>query len=121
LPQAPQPLGQVASARNGRAIKQHHGGWKSLWRSACSTAVQRRWLDKLVGSWPLPRGTSVTKTTWNGVPVEVVMADQARPRTRSDNTGQATGSGRGTSVITVVHFHGGGYCVGSPAEARDWP
>jgi acetyl esterase/lipase len=82
--------------------------------------VQRRRLDKLVGSWPLPRGTSVTKTTWNGVPVEVVMADQARPRTRSDDTGQATRSGRGTAVVTVVHFHGGGYCVGSPAEARDW-
>lgn len=82
--------------------------------------VQRRRLDKLVGSWPLPRGISVTKATWNGVPVEVVTADQTRPRTRSDDTGQAVGSARRTAVVTVVHFHGGGYCVGSPAEARDW-
>jgi epsilon-lactone hydrolase len=82
--------------------------------------VQRRRLDKLVGSWPLPRGTSVTKTAWNGVPVEVVTAGQARPRTRLDATGQATGSARDTAAVTVIHFHGGGYCVGSPAEARAW-
>ena len=63
--------------------------------------VQRRRLNRLVGPWPLPRGTSVTKTAWNGVPGEVVTAG-------------------GTAAVTVVHFHGGGYCVGSPAEARDW-
>lgn len=50
-------------------------------------------------SWPLRRGTSVTKTALNGVRVEVVTAT-------------------GTPAVTVVHFHGGGYCVGSPAEAR---
>ena len=82
--------------------------------------VQRRRLDKLMGSWPLPRGTSVTKTVWDGVPVQVVTADQARSRTRSDGTGQATGSARGTAVVTVVHLHGGGYCAGSPAQAQDW-
>jgi epsilon-lactone hydrolase len=71
--------------------------------------VQRRRLDKIMGPWPLPRGTSVTKTAWNGVPLEVVMV-----------TGQATGPGGGGGAVTVVHFHGGGYCVGSPAEARDW-
>lgn len=47
-------------------------------------------------------GTSVTKTALNGVRAEAVTA-----------------SG-GTTAVTVVHFHGGGYCVGSPAEARDW-
>jgi epsilon-lactone hydrolase len=82
--------------------------------------VQRRRLDKLVGSWPLPRGTSVVKTVWDGVLVEVVTADQARPRARSDGTGQASGSATGSTAVTVVHFHGGGYCTGSPAEARDW-
>lgn len=71
--------------------------------------VQRRRLDKLVGSWPLPRGTSVTKTAWNGVPVEVITAERARPD-----------AGAGAAAVTVAHFHGGGYCVGSPAEARDW-
>jgi acetyl esterase/lipase len=65
--------------------------------------VQRRRLDMLTGSWPLPRGTSVTKTSLNGVPVEVVTAARG-----------------GSASLTVVHFHGGGYCVGSPAEARDW-
>jgi monoterpene epsilon-lactone hydrolase len=85
--------------------------------------VQRQRLDKLVGSWPLPRGTSITKTARNGVPVEVVMAGGARPRTRSASAAQATGTAStaaGTAAVTVVHFHGGGYCVGSPAEARDW-
>jgi epsilon-lactone hydrolase len=70
--------------------------------------VQRRRLDTLMGSWPLPRGTSVTNTAWNGVPVEVVTTSQ-KPRPGSD-----------AAAVTVVHFHGGGYCVGSPAEARDW-
>ena len=82
--------------------------------------VQRRRLDRLMGPWPLPRGTSVTKTALNGVPVEVVTADRARPRIRSGRARQATGPASGTTAVTVVHFHGGGYCVGSPAEARDW-
>jgi epsilon-lactone hydrolase len=80
--------------------------------------VQRRRLDKLMGPWPLPRGTSVTKTALNGVPVEVVTAGRARPRTRS--AGQTTRPASSAAAVTVVHFHGGGYCVGSPAEARDW-
>ena len=80
--------------------------------------VQQRRLDKLVGSWPLPRGTLVAKAAWNGVLVQVVTAGQARPRTGSYGTGQATGSATGTAAVTVVHFHGGGYCVGSPAQAR---
>jgi acetyl esterase/lipase len=68
-------------------------------------AVQRRRLDRLVGSWLLPRGVSVTRTEIKGVSVEVVTSAQSRQR---------------TPQITVVHFHGGGYCVGSPAEARNW-
>jgi acetyl esterase/lipase len=82
--------------------------------------VQRQRLDKLVGSWPLPRGTSITKTAWNGVPAEVVTTGHARPRTRTGSAGQTTEAAIGTAAVTVVHFHGGGYCVGSPAEARDW-
>jgi epsilon-lactone hydrolase len=82
-----------------------------------------------MGPWPLPRGTSVTKTAVNGVPVEVVTAGRAHPRERSGSAGQtarptrSTRSARpasGTAAITVIHFHGGGYCLGSPAEARDW-
>jgi hypothetical protein len=70
-----------------------------------------------MGPWPLPRGTSVTKTALGGVPVEVVTAGRARPRTRPGSAGQTTGPAGGTAAVTVVHFHGGGYCVGSPAEA----
>ena len=82
--------------------------------------VQRRRLDKLMGPWPLPRGTSVTKAAVNGVPVEVITAGRARPRTRSGSASQAARPASDTAAVTVVHFHGGGYCVGSPAEARDW-
>jgi epsilon-lactone hydrolase len=82
--------------------------------------AQRRRLDKLVGSWPLPRGTSVTKTALNGVPVEVVTAGRPPARTRSGSAGLTARPASGTAAATVIHFHGGGYCVGSPAEARDW-
>jgi epsilon-lactone hydrolase len=78
--------------------------------------VQRRRLDRLVRSWPLPRGISVTKTALNGVPAEVVAVGQPATGT----VGQTAWSGGGTAAATVVHFHGGGYCVGSPAETRDW-
>jgi epsilon-lactone hydrolase len=81
--------------------------------------VQRRRLERIVGSWPLPRGTSVTNTTLNGVPAQVVTARQPGPGTPSA-TDRPAGPGDGTAVATVVHFHGGGYCTGSPAEARDW-
>jgi monoterpene epsilon-lactone hydrolase len=78
--------------------------------------VQRRRLERLVGAWPMPRGTSVTKTGLNGVPAEVVTTGHPGPGT----AGQTAGPGRAAAQVTVVHFHGGGYCVGSPAEARDW-
>jgi epsilon-lactone hydrolase len=81
--------------------------------------VQRRRLDWLVGSWPLPRGTSVTKTTLNGIPADVVTARQPGPGTPGAADRQAS-PGEGTAVATVVHFHGGGYCTGSPAEPKDW-
>jgi monoterpene epsilon-lactone hydrolase len=78
--------------------------------------VQRRRLDRLVGSWPLPRGTSVTKTALNGVHAEVVAVGQPG----QEAAGQTADPRGGAAVATVVHFHGGGYCVGSPAEARSW-
>lgn len=63
--------------------------------------VQRRRLDWLVGIWPLLGHPSAERTDLNGVPADVVP-------------------GSGTAAVTVVHFHGGGYCVGSPEESRDW-
>jgi monoterpene epsilon-lactone hydrolase len=64
--------------------------------------TQRRRLDRVLGATPLPRGTSVTRTRLNAVPAEIIIA-------------RGTPPGR-----TVVHFHGGGYCVGSPAVVRNW-
>jgi epsilon-lactone hydrolase len=64
--------------------------------------AQRRRLDRLMRASPLPRGATVTRTWLNGVRAEVVTASGPDP-------------GR-----TVVHFHGGGYCVGSPVMARAW-
>ena len=65
-------------------------------------AVQRRRLDQLFRASPVPRGTTVRRTIIGGVPAEVVTAGQ-------------DGLGR-----TVLHFHGGGYCVGSALLARGW-
>jgi acetyl esterase/lipase len=65
-------------------------------------AVQRRRLDQLFRASPVPRGTTVRRTIIGGVPAEVVTAGQHGP-------------GR-----TVLHFHGGGYCVGSALLARGW-
>jgi monoterpene epsilon-lactone hydrolase len=64
--------------------------------------VQRRRLDRLMRSSPVPRGTTVTETMLNGVRTEVVSVTGTSPER------------------TVVHFHGGGYCVGSAAMARTW-
>ena len=65
--------------------------------------AQRRRLDRLTRAWPVPRGTSVAESVLNGVRTEVVAA-----------------AGRAHPERTVVHFHGGGYCVGSARMARAW-
>jgi acetyl esterase/lipase len=64
--------------------------------------AQRRRLDLIMGTSPLPRGTTIEPVMLNGVPAEVVTAREARP------------------AVTVVHFHGGGYCVGSARIVRAW-
>jgi acetyl esterase/lipase len=63
--------------------------------------VQRRRLGRLARIWPLTGGKPAVTTTLKGIPAEVH-------------------AGGGTAAVTVVHFHGGGYCVGSPGESRDW-
>ena len=64
--------------------------------------TQRRRLDRFASASPVPRGTRIVQTEINGVRSEVVTAPKVRgPR-------------------TVIHFHGGGYCVGSPRLARTW-
>jgi epsilon-lactone hydrolase len=64
--------------------------------------VQRRRLDLAARALPVPRGTTVARTVMNGVGTEVVAAGGARPER------------------TVIHFHGGGYCVGSAHLPRAW-
>ena len=64
--------------------------------------VQRTRLDQLTRTSLLPRGTTVAEQAIAGVRAEVVSV-------------RASGS-----QPTVVHFHGGGYCVGSACEARSW-
>jgi epsilon-lactone hydrolase len=65
-------------------------------------AVQRTRLDQLTRNSLLPRGTTVVKQAIGGVPAEVVSARTADSQT------------------TVIHFHGGGYCVGSANTPRSW-
>jgi monoterpene epsilon-lactone hydrolase len=65
-------------------------------------AVQRRRLDQALRAGPLPRGTVLLRRELDGVPTEWVIAAGVRPER------------------TVVHFHGGGYCIGSAFLARAW-
>jgi monoterpene epsilon-lactone hydrolase len=64
--------------------------------------VQRTRLDQLTRISLLPRRTMVSEQTIAGLRAEVV-------------------SSRGPgSDLTVIHFHGGGYCLGSARTARSW-
>ncbi|MGD0607749.1 MAG: alpha/beta hydrolase fold domain-containing protein [Streptosporangiaceae bacterium] len=64
--------------------------------------VQRTRLDKLTRIALLPRRTTVTEQTIAGLRADVVSS-------------RAPGS-----QLTVIHFHGGGYCLGSARMARSW-
>ena len=64
--------------------------------------VQRRRMDQLTRMVALPRGTTITRQIIGGVPADVVSARSA------------------VSDPAVIHFHGGGYCVGSARTARAW-
>jgi monoterpene epsilon-lactone hydrolase len=64
--------------------------------------VQRTRLDQLTRASLLPRGTTVAERVIAGVRTEVVSSRAARSRR------------------TVIHFHGGGYCLGSAQMARSW-
>lgn len=64
--------------------------------------VQRTRLDQLTRISLLPRGTTVAEQAIAGVRAHVVSS-------------RAAGS-----QLTVIHFHGGGYCLGSAREARSW-
>ena len=67
--------------------------------------VQRARLEQFNGTAQLPRGTTVAEQAIGGIRAEVVSAPAPDPI-----------PGR----RTVVHFHGGGYCVGSARTPRAW-
>ena len=64
--------------------------------------AQRRRLDQLSRALLVPRGTTFAEQTIGGVRAEVVPAQGTGPRR------------------TVIHFHGGGYCLGSALMVRSW-
>ena len=64
--------------------------------------VQRTRLDLLTRVSQLPPGIMVAEQAIGGVRAEVVSSREAGSR------------------LTVMHFHGGGYCVGSARTARSW-
>jgi epsilon-lactone hydrolase len=68
--------------------------------------VQRTRLDQLTRPFLLPRGTTVTGQALGGVPAEVVSVPAPGPPP--------------VPQPTVVHFHGGGYCIGSARTIRGW-
>jgi epsilon-lactone hydrolase len=69
--------------------------------------VQRARLDQLTKASLLPRGTTVTEQVIAGLRAEVVSAPNS----------SAPGS---PARRTVLHLHGGGYCVGSALTPRSW-
>jgi epsilon-lactone hydrolase len=64
--------------------------------------AQRTRLDQLNRTALLPRGTTVAEQAIGRVRAEVVSA------------------GAPDVAPTVIHFHGGGYCIGSAGTARSW-
>ena len=64
--------------------------------------VQRTRLDQLTKTSLLPRGTTITEREIAGLRAEVVSAPGC------------------DAQRTVVHFHGGGYCIGSALTPRSW-
>src|ERR1043166_2735560 len=74
--------------------------------------VQRTRLERFLKTSLLPRGTMVTEQTIGGGAAQ----GAAGPRVAGQ---RAAGTDAGPPK-TVVHFHGGGYCVGSASLGRAW-
>src|ERR1700728_2838224 len=67
--------------------------------------VQRTRLDQLTRTSVMPRGTTVEGQAIAGVPAKLVSVGAPGPE---------------HSRLTVIHFHGGGYCIGSAQMVRSW-
>jgi epsilon-lactone hydrolase len=89
--------------------------------------VQRARLDQLTKTSLLPRGTTVTEQVIAGLRAEVVSAPSSpalnsaplnsAPLNSAPTDSPAPDAG---ARPTVLHFHGGGYCVGSALTPRSW-
>jgi epsilon-lactone hydrolase len=91
-PRLPPALGRLGVQQVGRRVLDPALPW----------AVQRQRLDQVLRAGPVRRGTVLLRRVLDGVPTEWVLAAGVRPER------------------TVVHFHGGGYCIGSAFMARAW-
>jgi acetyl esterase/lipase len=91
-PRVPPAVMRVAARQIGRRCLDPALPWP----------VQRARLDQLTRTSLLPRGTAITERHIAGLRAEVVAAPGS------------------DAQRTVVHFHGGGYCVGSAHTPRSW-
>jgi len=89
--------------------------------------VQRARLDQLTRTSLLPRGTTVTEQVIAGLRAEVISAPSSPARNSPASNSPARNSPASNSAApgspaqhTVLHLHGGGYCVGSALTARSW-
>ena len=79
-----------------------YGSRRALLDPELPWPVQRTRLDQVSRISLLRRGTRCAAPAMAGVPAELVPARASGPQR------------------TVVHFHGGGYCIGSAFMARAW-
>lgn len=82
-----------------------------------SWAEQRARLDRTTANAILPPGTAVESLELGGVPVERIRAGGA---IGADDEGRDDPCDGPCDGPVVIHLHGGGYCVGSPALLRSW-
>jgi epsilon-lactone hydrolase len=79
--------------------------------------VQRARLDQLTRTSLLPRGTVVAEQEIAGMRAEVVSVRPWDARPWDAPSSDAPSS---DALPAVIHFHGGGYCVGSAFTPRSW-
>ena len=92
-PRVPQAIARQGARQLGRRCLNPALPWP----------VQRTRLDQLARTFLLPRHTTITEHTIAGRRTEIVSTEAIT-----------------APQITVLHFHGGGYCVGSPRTPRSW-
>ena len=80
--------------------------------------IGRRCLDPAL-PWPVQR-TRLDQLTRTSAAAPRHHGRRAGHRRGTRQAGVGRSAGTGRSRLTVIHFHGGGYCVGSARTARSW-